>query len=59
MVWLFGPYLLSQLFAILALIRGRRMMLKVRQDFPTYVRRRRPTLRTALRLPRRRPVELL
>jgi glycosyltransferase involved in cell wall biosynthesis len=41
-VWLFGPYLLSQLFAILALIRRRRVVLGVRQDFPTYVRRRRP-----------------
>jgi glycosyltransferase involved in cell wall biosynthesis len=44
-VWLFGPYLLSQLFTVLALIRGRRVVLGVRQDFPTYVRRRRPTLR--------------
>jgi glycosyltransferase involved in cell wall biosynthesis len=44
-VWLFGPYLLSQLFAILALIRRRRVVLGVRQDFPVYVRRRRPTLR--------------
>jgi glycosyltransferase involved in cell wall biosynthesis len=44
-VWLFGPYLLSQLFAILALIRRRRVVLGVRQDFPTYVRRRRPGLR--------------
>lgn len=44
-VWLFGPYLLSQLFAVLALIRGRRVILGVRQDFPIYVRRRRPTLR--------------
>lgn len=44
-VWLFGPYLLSQLFAILALLRRRRVILGVRQDFPVYVRRRRPKLR--------------
>jgi glycosyltransferase involved in cell wall biosynthesis len=44
-VWLFGPYLLSQLFIILALIRRRRVVLGVRQDFPIYVRQRRPTLR--------------
>ncbi len=44
-VWLFGPYLLSQLFIILALVRRRRVILGVRQDFPVYVRRRRPTLR--------------
>ncbi|HEY2258773.1 MAG TPA: glycosyltransferase [Solirubrobacteraceae bacterium] len=43
--WLFGPYLLSQLFAILALVRRRRVVLGVRQDFPTYVRRRRPSKR--------------
>jgi glycosyltransferase involved in cell wall biosynthesis len=43
--WLFGPYLHSQLFAILAVLRRRRVALGVRQDFPTYVRQRRPTLR--------------
>jgi glycosyltransferase involved in cell wall biosynthesis len=43
--WLFGPYLHSQLFAILAVIRRRRVVLGVRQDFPVYVRQRRPSLR--------------
>ncbi len=41
-VWLFGPYLHSQLFALLAYARRRAVVLGVRQDFPAYVRRRRP-----------------
>lgn len=41
-VWLFGPYLLAQLFVLLAWLRGRRVVLGVRQDFPRYVRLRRP-----------------
>jgi glycosyltransferase involved in cell wall biosynthesis len=44
-VWLFGPYLAAQVFAILTLVRRRRVALGVRQDFPTYVRRRRPSAR--------------
>jgi glycosyltransferase involved in cell wall biosynthesis len=43
--WLFGPYLHAQLFALLALARRRRVVLGVRQDFPAYVRRRRPNTR--------------
>ncbi len=43
-VWLFGPYLAAQLFAILTLLRRRRVALGVRQDFPTYVRQRRPSV---------------
>ena len=41
-VWLLGPHPLSIAFAVLALIRGRRVVLGVRQDFPTYVRSRHP-----------------
>lgn len=44
-VWLFGPYLHALLFAALARLRGRRVILGVRQDFPAYVRGRRPHLR--------------
>jgi glycosyltransferase involved in cell wall biosynthesis len=44
-VWLFGPYLHTQLFVVLALIRRRAVVLGVRQDFPAYVRSRRPGLR--------------
>jgi glycosyltransferase involved in cell wall biosynthesis len=43
--WLFGPYLHSQLFAALALLRRRRVVLGVRQHFPDYVRARRPDRR--------------
>ncbi len=41
-VWLFGPYLHAILFALLARLRRRQVVLGVRQDFPAYVRRRRP-----------------
>ena len=44
-VWLFGPYLHAQLFALVALVRRRRVVLGVRQDFPAYVRMRRPATR--------------
>ena len=44
-VWLFGPYLHALLFAGLTLLRRRRLVLGVRQDFPAYVRSRRPGLR--------------
>ena len=41
-VWLLGPNPLSLPFAALAVARRRRVFLGVRQDFPAYVRRRRP-----------------
>jgi glycosyltransferase involved in cell wall biosynthesis len=44
-VWLFGPFLFAQVFAMLALLRRRRVVLGVRQDLPTYVRQRHPSLR--------------
>jgi glycosyltransferase involved in cell wall biosynthesis len=40
--WLLGPYIHAIGFALLALARRRRVVLGVRQDFPTYVRTRRP-----------------
>jgi glycosyltransferase involved in cell wall biosynthesis len=43
--WLFGPYLHAQLFALIAAARRRRVVLGVRQDFPAYVRGRRPGVR--------------
>src|SRR4051795_7355917 len=47
--WLLGPYPLSFVFVVLAALRRRRVFLGVRQDWPTYVRRRPPSSR-ALRL---------
>ena len=44
-VWLLGPYPHAVAFAVLTHIRRRRLVLGVRQDFPTYVRSRRPTQR--------------
>jgi glycosyltransferase involved in cell wall biosynthesis len=41
-VWLLGPYIQAIGFAVLALLRGRRVVLGVRQDLPTYVRSRHP-----------------
>jgi glycosyltransferase involved in cell wall biosynthesis len=41
-VWLLGPHPLAPPFAALAGLRGRRVALGVRQDFPAYVRNRRP-----------------
>ncbi|HTB70450.1 MAG TPA: glycosyltransferase [Solirubrobacteraceae bacterium] len=41
-VWVLGPYPHSVLLAILTALRGRRLVLGVRQDFPLYVRSRRP-----------------
>jgi glycosyltransferase involved in cell wall biosynthesis len=46
-VWLFGPHPLAVAFALLAVLRGRRVVLGVRQDLPAYIRRRRPG-RTAI-----------
>jgi glycosyltransferase involved in cell wall biosynthesis len=42
-VWLLGPYPHALAFAVLTLARRRRLILGVRQDFPAYVRSRRPT----------------
>jgi glycosyltransferase involved in cell wall biosynthesis len=44
-VWLLGPYPHAVGFAVLTLLRGRPLILGVRQDFPAYVRSRRPTRR--------------
>jgi glycosyltransferase involved in cell wall biosynthesis len=41
-VWLLGPHPLCLAFAALAALRGRRVVLGVRQDFPAYVRSRHP-----------------
>lgn len=41
-VWLLGPHPLAMAFAILALIRRKRVVLGVRQDMPAYVRNRHP-----------------
>ena len=43
--WLLGPYALSVLFALLCVLRGRRVALGVRQDTPRYVRSRHPDRR--------------
>ncbi len=44
-VWLLGPYPHAVAFAVLTRIRRRRLVLGVRQDFPAYVRSRRPAQR--------------
>ncbi len=41
-VWLLGPHPLAIAFALLAALRGRRVILGVRQDLPAYVRNRHP-----------------
>ena len=41
-VWLLGPHPLAIVFALLARLRGRRVVLGVRQDLPEYTRRRHP-----------------
>lgn len=41
-VWLLGPHPHGIAFALLALLRRRRVVLGVRQDLPVYVRSRRP-----------------
>ncbi len=48
-VWLLGPYPHAVAFALLTLVRRRRLVLGVRQDFPAYVRSRRPGRRWAHR----------
>lgn len=44
-VWLVGSYPVSLIFAVLASLRGRRVALGVRQDLPSYARRRHPDRR--------------
>ncbi|MGH2962027.1 MAG: glycosyltransferase family 4 protein [Solirubrobacterales bacterium] len=44
-VWLLGPHPVALAFATLARLRGRRIVLGVRQDLPSYVRSRHPTRR--------------
>ena len=41
-MWLLGPHPLAIVFALLAALRGRRVVLGVRQDLPAYVRNRHP-----------------
>lgn len=45
-VWLLGPHPLSIAFALLAALRGKRVALGVRQDFPRYVANRHPGRRS-------------
>lgn len=40
--WLLGPHPLATLFVLMAKLRGRRVVLGIRQDTPRYVRFRRP-----------------
>jgi glycosyltransferase involved in cell wall biosynthesis len=44
-VWVLGPYPHSILFALIAALRGRRVVLGVRQDTRAYIRSRRPDQR--------------
>jgi glycosyltransferase involved in cell wall biosynthesis len=44
-VWLFGPHPVALAFALLARVRGRDVVLGVRQDLPAYARSRRPRRR--------------
>jgi glycosyltransferase involved in cell wall biosynthesis len=44
-VWLLGPYLVGLVFLALAALRGKKIMLGVRQDLPRYVRSRHPDRR--------------
>jgi glycosyltransferase involved in cell wall biosynthesis len=43
--WLLGPYPHALAFALLTRLRRRRLVLGVRQDFPAYIRSRRPDAR--------------
>lgn len=47
-VWLLGPHPVSFLFAALALLRRKEVVLGVRQDLPEYVRNRHPGRRALL-----------
>jgi glycosyltransferase involved in cell wall biosynthesis len=44
-VWVLGPHLLAITFALLAAVRGKRVVLGVRQNLPAYVRSRHPSSR--------------
>ena len=44
-VWLLGPNPFVVIFALLAILRRRRIVLGVRQDYPAYVRARHPNRR--------------
>jgi glycosyltransferase involved in cell wall biosynthesis len=44
-VWLLGPHPLIAILALFAIVRRRRLVLGVRQDFPTYIAARRPRSR--------------
>ncbi len=44
-VWLLGPYPHALAFALMTRLRRRRLVLGVRQDFPAYIRSRRPDAR--------------
>ncbi len=44
-VWVLGPYPHSVVFAVIAALRGRRLVLGVRQDTRAYIRSRRPDQR--------------
>lgn len=46
--WLLGPYLLAIFFALLARLRGKPVVLGVRQDLPQYVANRHPGRRPVL-----------
>jgi glycosyltransferase involved in cell wall biosynthesis len=46
-VWLLGPHPVALGFAVLARLRGRRVVLGVRQDLPAYTRSRHPRRRWA------------
>jgi glycosyltransferase involved in cell wall biosynthesis len=43
--WVLGPYPHSVALALITIVRGRRLVLGVRQDMPAYVRSRRPERR--------------
>ncbi len=45
-VWILGPHPLGLIFVALALIRGKRVVLGVRQDLPQYARSRHPGRRS-------------
>jgi glycosyltransferase involved in cell wall biosynthesis len=46
--WLLGPYLIAILFALVARLRGKPVVLGVRQDLPQYVANRHPGRRPVL-----------
>lgn len=47
-VWLMGPHPLALAFAVLAVVRRRRVVLGVRQDLPEYTRHRHPGRRSLM-----------